>query len=53
MLSSLEAAKRKLSTYYSMTDTIDGNLYTIGTILSPQQKLQFFKGKDWDDLDND
>ncbi|KAJ5681614.1 uncharacterized protein N7477_001554, partial [Penicillium maclennaniae] len=37
ILSSLEAAKRKLSTYYSITDTIDGNLYTIGTILSPQQ----------------
>lgn len=52
MLSSLEAAKRKLSTYYGMTDTIDGNLYAIGTILSPQQKLQFFEGKDWDDPDN-
>jgi hypothetical protein len=52
MLSSLEAAKRKLSTYYSMTDTIDGNLYAIGTILSPQQKLQFFESKDWDDPDN-
>jgi hypothetical protein len=52
MLSSLEAAKGKLSTYYSMTDTIDGNLYAIGTILSPQQKLQFFETKDWDDPDN-
>lgn len=52
MLSSLKAAKRKLSIDYGMTDTIDGNLYAIGTILSPQQKLQFFKGKDWDDPDN-
>ena len=52
MLASLEAAEKKLSQYYSMTDTIDNNLYAIGTILSPQQKLQFFEGKDWDDPDN-
>lgn len=49
MLASLEAAEKKLSQYYSQTDTIDNNLYAIGTILSPQQKLEFFKGKDWDD----
>lgn len=53
MLASLEAAKTKLSHYYSMTDKIDNNLYAIGTILSPQQKLQFFEGKDWEDPDND
>lgn len=53
MLASLEAAEKKLSHYYGMTDTIDNNLYAIGTSLSPQQKLQFFEGKDWDDPDND
>ena len=35
MLSSLEAAKRKLLTYYSIIDIINGNLYVISTILSP------------------
>jgi hypothetical protein len=53
MIASLEAAKSKLSHYYSMTDEIDNNLYAIGTILSPQHKLQFFEGKDRADPDND
>ncbi|EED11526.1 hypothetical protein TSTA_008220, partial [Talaromyces stipitatus ATCC 10500] len=39
MLASLEAAKDKLSIYYKDTDNIDGYLYAIGTILSPQDKL--------------
>ncbi|KAJ5672840.1 hypothetical protein N7507_001967 [Penicillium longicatenatum] len=51
MLLSLEAAEKKLSHYYGITDEIDNNLYAISTILSPQQKLDFFKGKDWDDPD--
>ncbi|CAP94930.1 hypothetical protein N7489_004599 [Penicillium chrysogenum] len=49
MLSSLEAAEKKLSHYYNQTDDINNNLYAIGTILSPQHKLQFFEGKDWED----
>ncbi|KAK9847191.1 hypothetical protein MYU51_020359 [Penicillium brevicompactum] len=53
MLSSLEAAEKKLSHYYSQTDKIDNNLYAIGTILSPKHKLQFFEGKDWEDPVND
>jgi hypothetical protein len=53
MLAALEAAKKKLSRYYSMTDEIHGDLYAIGTILSPQSKLQFFLGKDWDDTNED
>jgi hypothetical protein len=53
MFLSLEAAEKKLSHYYSMTDEIDNDLYAIGTILSPQQKLDFFKDKDWDDPDID
>jgi hypothetical protein len=53
MLTALHAAKKKLTQYYAMTDEIDSDLYAVGTILSPQQKLQFFVGKDWDDPDND
>jgi len=48
MLASLEAAKNKLSIYYRDTDNMDSNLYAIGTILSPQDKLQFFSTADWD-----
>jgi hypothetical protein len=46
MLVSLEVIKSKLLYYYSMTNKINNNLYTIDTILSPQHKLQFFKEKD-------
>jgi hypothetical protein len=46
MLSSLEAAQEKLSKYYAMTDSIEGNLYVISTILAPANKLQFFLTKD-------
>lgn len=42
MLSALKQAKLKLSQYYSMTDEIPGDLYAIGTILAPQNKLHFF-----------
>jgi hypothetical protein len=48
MLTSLEAAKLKLSAYYRDTDQIDGHIYAIGTILSPQDKLKFFSTSDWD-----
>jgi hypothetical protein len=47
MLSALHAAKEKLSIYYKETDKIHGDLFTIGTILTPQNKLQFFSNKDW------
>lgn len=50
MLAALHAAKKKLSHYYSMTDEIPDDLYAIGTIIAPQQKLHFFSGKEWDDL---
>lgn len=39
MLAALHVAKKKLSQYYSMTDQIDSDLYTISTIITPQQKL--------------
>lgn len=53
MLTSLETAQTKLSHYYAMTGEIDNDLYAIGTIISPQQKLQFFDSKDWDDPEKD
>jgi hypothetical protein len=53
MLTALEAAESKLSQYYGMTDKMYGNLYAIGTIISPQQKLQFFSTKEWEDPEID
>jgi hypothetical protein len=47
MLSALLAAKDKLSSYYGETDNTYGDLFAIGTILAPQNKLQFFNDKDW------
>ncbi|KAE8553788.1 hypothetical protein EYB25_005170 [Talaromyces marneffei] len=47
MLSALHAAKEKLSIYYRETDKVYGDLFAIGTILAPQNKLQFFNNKDW------
>jgi hypothetical protein len=49
MLSTLNAAKTKLSEYYSMTDDVPSDLYAIGIIIAPQHKLEFFSTKDWDD----
>lgn len=49
MLSALYTSKTKLSQYYSKTDGVPGDLFAIGTMLAPQNKLQFFIGKDWDD----
>lgn len=48
MLSALKAAEIKLSEYYRKTDEIDSDLYAIGTILAPQNKLEFFSTKDWE-----
>jgi hypothetical protein len=42
MLSSLKATKDKLSKYYGITDNIEGDLYTIRTILDPSNKIEFF-----------
>jgi len=48
MLSAIHAARLKLSEYYKLTNEIDSDLYAIGTILAPQNKLEFFSGKDWE-----
>ena len=42
MLHVLEAAKIKLSFYYKETDKIHSNIFVIGTIVAPSNKLQFF-----------
>ncbi|KAJ6038667.1 hypothetical protein N7460_007384 [Penicillium canescens] len=42
-----DAAKDKLSKYYGMTDNVEGDLYTIGTILDPSNKMEFFSTSDW------
>jgi hypothetical protein len=47
MLSALDAAKDKLLAYYGKTTQEHGYLYTIGTILAPQYKLQFFSDISW------
>jgi hypothetical protein len=42
MLYILEAAKTKLLYYYSKTDKIYCDIFAIGTIIAPSNKLQFF-----------
>ncbi|KAJ5316477.1 hypothetical protein N7476_006784 [Penicillium atrosanguineum] len=49
MRKALEAAREKLASYYKQTDTIQGDLYAIGTMLAPVNKFQFFVTNDWDD----
>ncbi|EED22697.1 hypothetical protein TSTA_061850 [Talaromyces stipitatus ATCC 10500] len=48
MLAALSSAKEKLSEYYAMTDHVSGDLYAIGTILAPQNKLEFFSTSEWE-----
>jgi hypothetical protein len=43
VLKALEAAKSKLSHCYAMTDDIPCDLYAIGTIIAPQNKLKIFQ----------
>jgi hypothetical protein len=40
--SALNRARDKLTEYYRKTDDIPSDLYTIATILGPQNKLEFF-----------
>lgn len=51
MLKALDAGLEKLKVYYNETQEVHGNLYTIGTILAPQHKLQFFLTPEWADND--
>jgi hypothetical protein len=47
MRTGLEYATQKLRDYYAETDEAYGDLYAIATIMAPQNKLDFFSGKDW------
>jgi hypothetical protein len=49
MLSAIEAAKAKLSFYYQKTDELHNDIFAVSTILAPENKLQFFTGRDWDE----
>ena len=48
LLPAVEAARVKLSTYYSRTDGDNGLLYNLGTVLNPAKKLQSYEGKEWE-----
>ena len=48
MLQALRAAKKKLSKYYTETDTKPyGSVYAMATILCPSKKLRYFDNADW------
>lgn len=47
MRTALEYAIQKLRDYYAKTDKAHGDLYAIATIMAPQNKLDYFSGKDW------
>ncbi|OKP10318.1 hypothetical protein PENSUB_4261 [Penicillium subrubescens] len=47
MRTALEYATQKLRDYYAETDKAHGDLYVIATIMAPQNKLDYFSGKDW------
>jgi hypothetical protein len=47
MRTALEYATQKLRDYYAETDKAHGDLYAIATIMAPQNKLDYFSGKDW------
>jgi hypothetical protein len=38
--------KDKLSKYYSIIDLVEGDLYAIGMILDPSNKMEFFSTSD-------
>jgi hypothetical protein len=50
MLYALNMSRDKLKDYYSATDTAGLiNIYTNGTILAPQYKLEFIQTPEWQD----
>lgn len=53
MLNALLDGRQKLRDYYYETDLVPNNLYAIATTMGPQNKFQFFNGKDWDDYRED
>lgn len=49
MLQALKAAQQKLKDYYAETDDIRGDLYAIGTMLAPTNKLRSFQTDEWEE----
>ncbi|KAJ5522962.1 hypothetical protein N7513_012065 [Penicillium frequentans] len=49
MLISLEASHAKLRDYYKETDYMQGHIYAVCTMLSPDNRFQFFLSDDWAD----
>ncbi|KOS39661.1 hypothetical protein ACN38_g9487 [Penicillium nordicum] len=49
MLASLDASWSKLRDYYRETDKIRGHIYAVCTMLSPDNRFQFFFSDDWSD----
>ncbi len=47
LVSGLDAAKNKLSTYYKKTHDMYGDFYNFDTILNPMSKLNTYKSSDW------
>jgi hypothetical protein len=47
MVPALIAACNKLATYFKKTEKKGGSIFTIGTILAPQNKLSVFEGSLW------
>lgn len=45
---SLEHARGKLAEYYGATDNTPDDLFAIGTILGPRNKLEIFMGPEWE-----
>ena len=48
MFRALEAGRLKLDEYYSQTDSIQGHIYAVSTMLAPVNKFKFFLTKDWE-----
>lgn len=48
MHKALGAAREKLASYYEQTDSVQGDLYAVGTMLAPVNKFQFFRTNDWE-----
>jgi hypothetical protein len=48
MLRSLEAGRDKLSEYYTQTNSAKRHIYAISTMLSPDNRFQFFLTDDWE-----
>ena len=51
-MKALEKGHNKLKEYYAKTQSNLGFTYGIATLLAPEYKRDFFRGRDWE-IDND